>query len=79
MIKMLNRFTGTIMWVADDRVEKYLAAGHKLADVKAEKPTPPVKRNSEVNDYGIRNRTGRSSTRDAHAVERRTERMRDIT
>lgn len=38
MIKMINRSTGTIMWVADNRAEKYLAAGHKLAAVEAEKP-----------------------------------------
>ena len=41
MIKLINRVTGSVMWVADDRAEKYLAAGHKLAaeDKAAEKPT----------------------------------------
>jgi len=29
MIALINRVTGTLMWVADDRVDKYLAAGHK--------------------------------------------------
>ena len=37
MIKLINKITGTEMWVADDRVDKYLAAGHKLA-VKPVKP-----------------------------------------
>lgn len=38
MMKMVNGFTGTEMWVADDRVEEYKAAGHKLA-ADSEKPT----------------------------------------
>lgn len=38
MMKMINGFTGTEMWVADDRVEEYKAAGHKLA-ADSEKPT----------------------------------------
>lgn len=31
MVKFINRLTGTEMWVADDRVEEYKAAGHKPA------------------------------------------------
>ena len=31
MIKFINALTGTEMFVADDRKEEYLAAGHKLA------------------------------------------------
>lgn len=31
MIKFINRLTGGEMWVAEDRVEEYKAAGHKLA------------------------------------------------
>lgn len=31
MIKLINGITGTEMWVADNRVEEYLAAGHKPA------------------------------------------------
>ena len=38
MIKLINRLTGTEMWVADDRLNEYLAAGHKLAVKPAEKP-----------------------------------------
>ena len=31
MVKMINQAFGTEMWVAEDRVEEYMAAGHKLA------------------------------------------------
>ena len=34
MVTFINSLTGTEMFVADDRKEEYLAAGHKLA-VKA--------------------------------------------
>lgn len=30
-VEMVNKLTGSRMWVADDRVEEYKAAGHKLA------------------------------------------------
>lgn len=36
MFKLINANTGTEMYVADNRVEEYLAAGHKL-------PAKPVK------------------------------------
>jgi hypothetical protein len=42
MIKMNNCFTGIEFWVADDRVEEYKAAGHKLA-ADLEKPKSEVK------------------------------------
>lgn len=38
MIKLINRTTGTAMWVADNRVNDYLAKGHKLAPVPGGKP-----------------------------------------
>ena len=31
MVKFINRLTGSVMWVADDRVDEYKAAGHKPA------------------------------------------------
>ena len=31
MVEFINRFTGTQMWVTDERMEEYKAAGHKLA------------------------------------------------
>ncbi len=39
MVKLINRLTGTVMWVAEDRVEEYKAAGHKVAIAK-ETPKP---------------------------------------
>lgn len=40
MVKMINAAFGNEMWVADNRVEEYMAAGHKLAaKPPAEKPT----------------------------------------
>lgn len=38
MIKMIGKATGVSMLVADDKVEKFLAAGYKLADQEPEKP-----------------------------------------
>lgn len=38
MVKMINASFGNEMWVADDRVEEYKAAGHKLAADGAEEP-----------------------------------------
>jgi hypothetical protein len=38
MVKFINRLTGTVMWVAEDRVEEYKAAGHKPAVA----PKPPA-------------------------------------
>lgn len=37
MVKMINKAYGNEMWVADDRVEEYKAAGHKLA-ASSDKP-----------------------------------------
>jgi hypothetical protein len=31
LVLFINKLTGSEMWVADDRVEEYKAAGHKLA------------------------------------------------
>lgn len=38
MVRMINGITGTEMWVADDRVNEYKAAGHILPS-DSEKPT----------------------------------------
>lgn len=37
MIKLINALTGVEMWVADERKDEYLRAGHKLAPT-CEKP-----------------------------------------
>lgn len=41
MVKMIHAQFGTTLWVADDRVEEYKAAGHKLAAAPA--PKEPAK------------------------------------
>ncbi len=62
MIKLINKTTNTPMWVADERKDEYLAAGHKLAaspiakkpieeakveDVKEDKEVKEVKKTSK--------------------------------
>jgi hypothetical protein len=41
---MIDRVTGISMYVADNRVEEYLAAGHKLAADKPEADEEKPKR-----------------------------------
>lgn len=36
MVHLINRVTGVDMWAHETRVEKYLAAGHRLAAAPAE-------------------------------------------
>ena len=45
MVKFINKLTGGDMWVAEDRVEEYKAAGHKLAasDAKPAEEKPKSK------------------------------------
>jgi hypothetical protein len=44
MIKLINKTTNTPMWVADERKDEYLAAGHKLAaESSAKKPVEEAK------------------------------------
>ena len=45
MVEMINALTGSLMTVTDNRVDEYLAAGHRLAVVPTEeKPkTEPKK------------------------------------
>lgn len=61
MIEFINRMTGTRMWVADDRVEEYKAAGHTLAvdTPDDEKPTKPAKRRRRKDDNDICDGSGR--------------------
>ena len=40
MVRFINRFTGNEMWVSEERVEEYVAAGHKLAAPSAVKEKP---------------------------------------
>lgn len=47
MIELINSFTGTLMQVADERKDEYLAAGHKpVADTPSAKE--PVKEEKPV-------------------------------
>ena len=41
MIKLINKLTGGDMWVADNRVDEYLEAGHKLASFPVDEPKAP--------------------------------------
>lgn len=49
MVRFINKYTGTDMWVADDRVEEYKAAGHKPAasDTKPAEEEPKSKSKSK--------------------------------
>ena len=44
MVRFINRFTNTEMWVTDERKDEYMAAGHILvANAPSAKPTVEVK------------------------------------
>ena len=43
MVRFINKQTKTLMLVADDRKDEYLAAGHILAASHAEKPKTEAK------------------------------------
>ena len=49
MIKLINRLTGTEMWVTDDRLDEYLAAGHKPA-ASDESPEVPIEPTSKAEE-----------------------------
>ena len=45
MIRLINKTTGSTMWVHESRLDEYLEAGHQLASPPAPPaPTEPVKR-----------------------------------
>ena len=50
MVKLINAITKTEMWVADERKDEYIAAGHVPAvDISEseEKPAEPKKRTTK--------------------------------
>jgi len=52
MIRMINNLMGNEMYVHEDRVEEYLAAGHKLAadpapEVEEKKPEKKTRKRKE--------------------------------
>ena len=48
MLKMINRVTGSVMWVTEERKDEYLAAGHKLAAEPAPTEEPKKRKKKEV-------------------------------
>ena len=48
MVKMVNALYGNEMWVAEDRVEEYKAAGHKLAAKTHSKEKPAKETKSKT-------------------------------
>lgn len=52
MVKLINKVTGTEMWVAEERAPEYIAAGHKPVEVPAAPPakktTPPKKKTTST-------------------------------
>ena len=48
MVKFINKITGTEMLVANDRVEEYKAAGHKLAADLGAKPSKEEPKQEKV-------------------------------
>jgi hypothetical protein len=47
MVKMINKHFGNEMLVTESRVEEYLSAGHKLADVPKAEQKPKSKTNKK--------------------------------
>ena len=47
MVKMINKLSGVEMLVAENRVEEYMAAGHKLAASDAKPAEEKPKSNSK--------------------------------
>lgn len=43
MVRFINKLTGQEMWVAEERVEEYKAAGHKLAIVPNDPMVPAAR------------------------------------
>lgn len=40
MVKMINKLTGTVMYVEEDRKGEYVAAGHRLVNDSTSKAVP---------------------------------------
>ena len=53
MAKFINMYTGTVMEVADERVQEYKEAGHKLM---VPKPKPAVVKVAEPEKKTVRKR-----------------------
>ena len=44
MVKLINGLTGSEMWVHEDRLEEYLARGHRLPPPPPPPPRKPRKK-----------------------------------
>ena len=47
MIRMINKLTGTVMYVEESRKGEYLAAGHKLVNISTPKAPRPQEETPE--------------------------------
>lgn len=54
MVEFIHSLTGSKMLVADDRVEEYKAAGHKLAAVKKNSKTNVKEDKKPVEDAEVK-------------------------
>jgi len=48
MVKFINRYTGNEMFVAEDRVDEYKAAGHKMVEEKPVVKAPAATKKTTV-------------------------------
>jgi hypothetical protein len=55
MVKFINKTTGTEMLVANDRVQEYKAAGHKLAADLGTKPSKEEPKQEKVEAAPVTN------------------------
>jgi len=47
MVEMINKLTGSCMYVSEDRVDEYKAAGHKLAADSSKQNEPKAKKTTK--------------------------------
>ena len=50
MRRLVNTLTGGDMWVSEERVDEYLAAGHRLAAVSSPKKEAPIMNEPEAKE-----------------------------
>ena len=71
MIKFINRLTHSEMWVADERKDEYLAAGHRLAATSA-KPEKTVSRSEERKPDPDNTKAQEPSNKPVPSINRKT-------
>lgn len=50
MRRLINKLTGGDMWVAEERVDEYLAAGHRLAATPSPVKAEPIMNEPEAKE-----------------------------